>query len=199
MVAFFRDRYREAWSEGGRAGAAAVAFRAFLDAVGTAGAERLGAWRERDRKPGEGGGMGHVMEEILRDARLAVRGLLRSPGFTAVCVLTLALGIGPNTALFTVLRGLVLAPLPYPESDRIVAIRRDLLVRGIPNYGAAPADLLDYRAHSDAFQAIAGYVSSAPIVMADDRPERLTGISATPELFQVLGVTPSLGRPFTAE
>jgi predicted permease len=143
--------------------------------------------------------MGEMLAGIPRDARLAVRSLLRTPGFTVVCVLTLALGIGPSTALFTVLRGLVLAPLPYPDADRLVAIRRDLVVRGIPNYPAAPADLVDYRARSDAFQAIAGYFGAAPVLTDGDRTERLTGLWATPELFEVLGVVPALGRGFTPE
>ena len=136
---------------------------------------------------------------ILRDVRLAGRTLVRSPGFTLACVLTLALGVGPNTALFTVLRGLVLAPLPYPESERLVAIRRDLVRRGIDDYPAAPADLVDYRENSDAFSAIAGYLNASPVIVDGSHTERLTGISATPELFEVLGVRPALGRAFTLE
>lgn len=140
-----------------------------------------------------------TMAGTWADLRLAVRSLRRSWGFTAVCVVTLALGVGPNTALFTVLHGLVLAPLPYPEAERLVAIRRDLVQRGIPNYPAAPADLVEYRAGSRAFSAIAGYLGSSPIITDGPRPERLTGLMATPELFDVLGVGPALGRPFHPE
>ena len=197
LVDFFRARYGEAWTKEGAVGAARAALRAYLDVVGSGVAERV---RERGRGyPREGVGMGETMAGILRDGRLALRSLLRTPGFTVVCVLTLALGIGPNTALFTVLRGLVLAPLPYPDAERIVSIRRDLVIRGIPNYPAAPADLLDYRARSEAFAAIAGYFGNAPVVTDGDRSERLLGISATPELFEVLGVRPALGRAFTPE
>ena len=143
--------------------------------------------------------MGEATAGIVRDLRLAGRSLLRRPGFTLACVLTLALGVGPNTALFTVIRSLVLAPLPYPESERLVAIRRDLVRRGIPDYPAAPADLVDYRDNSNAFSAIAGYLNASPVVTDGSHTERLTGISATPELFEVLGVRPALGRAFTSE
>lgn len=143
--------------------------------------------------------MGEVVGGMVRDVRVAGRSLLRSPGFTLACVLTLALGVGPNTALFSVLHSLVLAPLPYPEAERLVVIRRDLVTRGISNYPAAPADLVDYRENSDAFSAIAGYVSAAPIVTDGSDTERLRGISATPELFEVLGVRPALGRAFSPE
>ena len=200
LVAFFRERYRESWERGGAPAAARAAVASVLDALGTGVAECVGhPGAGEDHHGREGGGMGQAAEGTLRDARQALRSLLRTPGFTVVCVLTLALGIGPNTALFTVLRALVLAPLPYPEAERIVTIRRDLVVRGIPNYPAAPADLLDYRAHSDAFAAIAAYVGASPIMTVDGRPERLTGVSATPELFEVLGVAPARGRAFTPE
>ena len=202
LVGFFRARYRDAWASGGLAGAGASALRAFSDAVRTAVAER------RDARRGAGvsgetesGGMGmrEAMMGGLSDLRLAVRSLRRSWSFTAVCVITLALGVGPTTALFTVLRSLVLAPLPYPEAERLVSIRRDLVQRGIPNYPAAPADVVEYRAGSDAFSAIAAYIGTSPIVDEDGRSERVSGLMATPEIFDVLGVRPALGRPFTPE
>jgi putative ABC transport system permease protein len=144
-------------------------------------------------------GMRERVEGVIRDARVGLRSLLRTPGFTAVCVLTLALGIGATTSLFTVLRALVLAPLPYDASAQLVSIRRDLVVRGIDNYPAAPADVVDYRTHSDAFAAITALLGIAPIMTEGDATERLMAVAATPELFDVLGVSPALGRGFTPE
>ena len=199
LVDFFRARYRDAWSRRGRRGTLRAAVVGLTDAVASGLAERLSERRHDIDTGREKAGMRETVEGVVRDARVALRSLLRTPGFTAVCVLTLALGIGATTSLFTVLRALVLAPLPYSASEQLVSIRRDLVVRGIDNYPAAPADVIDYRMHSDAFAAIAGLIGRSPIMTERDARERLTAVAATPELFDVLGVQPAFGRGFTPE
>jgi putative ABC transport system permease protein len=139
--------------------------------------------------------------DLRWDLRLARRALLRSPGFALAAVLTLALGIGGNTALFSVLEAVVLRPLPYPDADRLVVLWVDLLKRDVRNYPSSPADLVDYR-EAEAFSGVAGAVtfpttltgtSGAP---GEGRPERLQAGWVTTNLFEVLGVAPRLGRGF---
>jgi putative ABC transport system permease protein len=198
LLSFFEDRYQDAWSAGGRTGAAAASAKAFWDVVRSGLAERFwgtgsaGAGSPISNTGGEG------MGEVARDLRLAARGLVRAPAFALVAVLTLALGIGANTAIFSVLSAVALRALPYPDPEQLVVIRRELVRRGIPSYPAAPADLVEYRA-ADSFEQIAGLVQSQPILQTDGESERLRSVSATPNVFDVLRVQPMLGRLFTAE
>ena len=198
MVGFFRQRYRDAWREGGAVRASLACTSAALDVVRCGILERLGpsGW---NGSAGVGEEAGETMGDVARDIRLAFRGLARTPVFTLVAVLTLALGIGANAAVFSVLRALVLAPLPYPHLDRLVVIRRALVQRGVPYYPASPADVIDYR-EADGFESIAALSAFDPILTeGDGEPERVSGGQVTPGFFALLGVTPALGRAFTPE
>ena len=196
LLAFFADRYRDAWSSGGWGAALVAAARGLGDVVRSGVAEHFagsGAHAIHGSR-----GRGEAMSETLRDLRFAARGLVRSPGFAVVAVLTLALGIGANTAIFSVLHAVTLSPLPYPDAERLVVIRRELVRRGIPSYPAAPADLVEYRV-AESFEQIAGLVQAQPILQTDGASERLRGVSATPNVFDVLRVEPLLGRLFLPE
>jgi putative ABC transport system permease protein len=141
------------------------------------------------------------MDTLIQDLRIALRSLLRRPGFTLGAVVTLALGIGAATSIFSVVHGVLLRPLPYPDPDRVVRIyptsRTD---PGPPvSGGASPASLADWQERSRSFSAIAQYSYSQVSVRAGDEPEVMPAGVVTPELFRVLGSEPVLGRGFTAE
>src|SRR5215212_1104558 len=131
--------------------------------------------------------------------RRSLRGLLRVPAFTGVCVLTLAVGIGVATAIFSIVDGILLTPLPYPESERLVGLWHTAPASGFDKLSQSPGTYLLYREHSRSLEAIALYRSSQATVTGDGTPERLPAGLITPSLFPVLRVKPSLGRAFVEE
>jgi len=130
--------------------------------------------------------------------RRSLRGLLRVPAFTAVCVLTLAVGIAAATAIFSVVNGVLLTPLPYVESERLVGLWHSDPSFGFDKLSQSPGTYQLYREHSRSFEDIALYRSSQVNVTGDGAPERLPAALITPSLFPVLRVKPSLGRAFVA-
>ncbi len=140
---------------------------------------------------------GMMFAHALRDTRYAVRQLIKSPGFTIVAVLTLALGIGATTAIFSVVNGVLFRPLPYPESDRLVRVHEI-----VPQYGlfsVAPANFLDWRAQNTVFERLATYAGTSGTFASENGPDRVQGLQVSWDLFQLLGVSPMLGTSFTAE
>jgi putative ABC transport system permease protein len=137
------------------------------------------------------------LEHIAKDVRYGARNLFRAPGFTTVAVLTLALGIGANTAIFSVVNAVLLRPLAYKDADRLVTIL---------HYGTSPvatANYIDWRDQSHAFTAVGGADYWAPNItssMASDKnlPEHLYGLKVTQNMLLLLGVGPLLGRLFVA-
>jgi predicted permease len=137
------------------------------------------------------------MTSILQDLRHGVRQLVRQPGFTSVAVLTLALGIGATTGLFSIVRGTLLAPLPFPEADRVVA---PVAIAASGGYGAVTyADHLDWRAQREVFESVAVFQPTGVNLAGEGEPERATAALITPGFFEALGVRPFLGRAFTEE
>ena len=134
----------------------------------------------------------------MQDLKLAFRSLGKSPGFTATALLTLALGIGVNTTLFSGLNAFVFRPLPYPDAGRLV---RAYCTSHQSERGAfAPADFYELRAPNRARTALAAYTSREFNLAAPGQPaERVRGVDASADLFAVLGVAPALGRGFTRE
>ena len=130
---------------------------------------------------------------MLQDLRFGLRMLLKNPGFTAVAVLTLALGIGANTAMFSLLNTYLFRPLPYPDSDRLVRIYRTS-----PHSQSWPhsqGNVFDYREKNDVFESMAALTWINPNLAEEGQPaERLRGIAATSDFFPALGVQPLLGR-----
>ncbi len=138
------------------------------------------------------------MESLLQDIRYALRALRRSPGFTAVTLLTLALGIGANTAIFSVVNTVLLRPLPYGEPDRLVMVWEQKSGGPTDRNVVSPANYLDWKDRSASFEGLAALTWSGTTLLGET-PERVQGRKVTPNFFGVLGVAPALGRSFTAE
>jgi len=140
------------------------------------------------------------METTFRDLRYGFRNLLKRPGFTAIALIALALGIGANTAIFSLVNAVVLRPLPYAEPDQLVWMWGNLR-NGTNRASVAPADYLDYRNQNKTFEQLAATFSiTAPVnLTGSGDPERLTASVVTGNYFQALGVTPALGRGFSLD
>ncbi len=139
-----------------------------------------------------------MFEAIFQDLRYAARGLAKSPGFSALVILTLALGIGATTAIFSVVYGVLLRPLPFPNPDRLVAIW-EVNHRGTYSRLADP-NFDDFRDQNQTFQAMAKYSSSGiAIVLGPAGPTRTGVASVTRDFFKVLGIHPVIGRSFAPD
>ncbi len=155
--------------------------------------ERFARAAEREAEAAQRSGeREHAWESVAQDLRVGVRSLLRTPGFAVIAVTTLALGIGCNAAIFSVVHAVLLRPLPYEQPDRIVAVA-ELNSHGRPMRASGP-DLQDWRAQARGFDAIAGYETSSFAVLGGDRPVRATEIAGTEDFWRVLPVRPALGR-----
>jgi predicted permease len=135
----------------------------------------------------------------MNDIRFALRQLRKSPGFTAVAILTLALGIGANTAIFSVVHAVLLAPLPYPSSDQLVTIQSQNVKQNLQAQGFAPAGFRELEKQTTSFEALAAGRYNYVNLTRVDMPTQLTDGIVTHRYFDVLGVKPLLGRTFTAE
>jgi predicted permease len=138
--------------------------------------------------------VGFSFESIWHDLRYALRQLLANPGFTAVITLTLALSIGANSAIFNVIQGVLLKPLPYPHSEQIVRVF--LSNAEYPKFSLNPFDFLDFRARNKTFQSMAAFTRSDAQLSGTGEPQKLDGFRVTSGYFRVLGLTPELGREF---
>jgi putative ABC transport system permease protein len=136
------------------------------------------------------------MSEFLRDFRYAARVLGKNPGVTAIMVFTLALAIGATTAIFSVVYGVLLRPLPYPGADRIMAVS-EVTSKGRPSRLADP-NFDDFRDQSHSFQSIAKYTSQSVSISGASQPTRTTIASVTPEFLNVFRVEAIIGRDFMA-
>jgi len=130
------------------------------------------------------------MQTYWQDMRYGVRMMLKNPGFTLIAILTLSLGIGANTAIFSVVNGVLLRPLAYNEPERIVT----LLHRG--QSPVSPANFLDFRSNSGSFEQMAAAEAWGATLTGNDRPEMISGLRMGDGLFDMLGVPPQLGRTF---
>jgi putative ABC transport system permease protein len=140
-----------------------------------------------------------MIDSVLQDLRFAWRGLRRSPGFAAVAIATLALGIGANSAIFTVVNAVVVRPLPYANASRLVRVTADFSALGAADVGLSQPEYLDYRDRSGLFDAIAGVWAINANLTQVDQPERVEVLLASWNYFDVLGVHPQLGRLFRPE
>jgi putative ABC transport system permease protein len=195
MLAFHRDRWHEERARGGSGARAWL--RAIFDIVSTAPLEhastRLRA-RARLRQLDHHRHEGRMLSSIGQDLQYALRGLVQRPGFTAVVVVTLTLGIGANAAIFSVVDGILLRPLPFAAPERLV----ELQMVGESSTISEP-EFADLRRDLTAFSRVAAFDNTQLNVSGIDEPERVDAIRVTDGFFETLGVTMALGRGFTVE
>src|SRR5215471_5985158 len=138
------------------------------------------------------------MNGLWQDLKYAFRSLRQAPGFTAVAVIALALGIGANTALFSVVYAVLLRPLPYPDAGRLVAVWENHAKRGGPEREwTNPAAFYAWRDRSHAFEAMFALNDWGPTLTGEGEPERLPGARVTQGIFDTLRLAPERGRAFT--
>lgn len=138
-----------------------------------------------------------LLDALLRNTRLALRGMRRTPGFSAAIVLTLALGIGANSAVFSAIDAVLLRPLPYPDADRLVELKQVHERSGESR--VAPVRLEDWIRLNTTFEGIAGYMLGEVVDPSGELPERIQNVTVTAGFFDVLGVRPVLGRSFSPD
>jgi putative ABC transport system permease protein len=137
-----------------------------------------------------------MMTGLGHDVRFGLRMMRKNPGFTAVAVLTLALGIGATTAIFSLVSGILLKPLPYPQADRLVQLLQSYPEKGLDTWRLSPASFALYRDQNHVFSSVAAYATSGVNLTGGERPERLQAAKVTADFFKVLGTPPLLGRTF---
>src|SRR6185295_14127245 len=131
------------------------------------------------------------MNSFLRDIRYGIRGLLKRPGFTSIAILTLALGIGANTAIFSVVNGVLFHPLPYQNSDQLVMLWENDTREGNDRNPVAPANFVDWRKQNEVCSDLGYFSQPGGLSLTISRePERLMAIGVSHNLFSLLGVTP---------
>lgn len=139
------------------------------------------------------------MDTLWHDIRYGLRMLAKSPGFTAVAVLTLALGIGANTAIFSLINAVLLRPLPFHEPERLVMVWEEVSAIGFPRDDVAPANYVDWKTQNWVFEDMAALDHRSFDLIGDGEPEKILAYGVTSNFFPLLGIQPALGRNFSAE
>src|SRR6266404_5353349 len=142
--------------------------------------------------------MGAMIEQLWQDARFALRILQKNPGFTAIVVITLSFGIGVNTAIFSLVDGILLRPLPYQQPDRLVRILNSQRQLGLETWGLSQANFTFLRDGNHSLEAVASYSTSGANLTGNGEPERVSLGTVSADFFKVLGIPPLLGRAFQA-
>ncbi|HEX8148930.1 MAG TPA: ABC transporter permease [Pyrinomonadaceae bacterium] len=141
---------------------------------------------------------GGLVETLWQDVKFGARTLLKNRGFTLVAVLTLALGIGANTAIFSVVEAVLLRALPYDNAERVVMLWENNRIRNRPHNVVNPGNLMDWRDQAGSFEEVAAFVDQRYNLTGTGEPEEVAAQAATPNLFRLLGVRPALGRTLVA-
>src|SRR5688572_5433812 len=142
--------------------------------------------------------MASILPNLLGDIRYSVRLLARTPGVTFVALLTLALGIGANTAIFSIINGVLLRPLAYADPDRLYVIQHRDMTDPTQLGSTTPGNFEDIRRASKGFQPMAAFSGVAETMIGRGEPERLLGVRSIGSVLEVLGVQPQIGRVYTA-
>lgn len=140
-----------------------------------------------------------MFASLLRDLRYALRALSRDKGFTCISVLVLALGIGANSAIFTLVNSVLLQPIRLHKPEQLIWVNERNLKAGLPVFSLSPGNYLDFRDHNHFFSGFTAFQGQGFNISGTSEPERLNGTRVTSEFFDVLGVKPLLGRTFTAQ
>lgn len=192
MIALFEKQRREMLTPGQRC---AFYFLAIRDVITQSLVARVE--RRRISTPPIPHTKPRMMDALGQDIRYAVRSLGASPSFVLIAVVTLGLGIGATSAVYSVVRGVLLQPLPYPDPERVVRVFDTAPT--IPEFALTPANFLDYREASRAFDAFAVYHRGDAEISMGESPERVSGMLVSSGFFRVVGIEPLLGRGFTRE
>ncbi len=139
------------------------------------------------------------MDTVLADLRHAARTLARTPGFALITILTLALGIGANTAIFSVVNAVILRPLGYPRPDRLMYISSQFPQMGFDQFWVSPPEYFELRERAKSFSSIGAFSAGNVNLSAGDRPRRVDSAAVSASLFQTLGVSPAVGRTFSEQ
>lgn len=139
------------------------------------------------------------MDRLIQDVRFAFRMLARKPGFTVVAVVIMALGIGANTAIFTLVRAVLLKPLPFHEPSRLMMVWEDASFIGFPRNTPSPANYADWKAQNEVFEDMAALDTRSFNLTGDGEPEKVAAYGVSGSLFALLGVKPALGRTILPE
>jgi putative ABC transport system permease protein len=142
---------------------------------------------------------GVMMESLMKDVSYAARTLFKNPGFALVAIVTIGLGIGANTAIFSVVRTVLLQPLPYDEPDELVLLWGELRNRGVTHFPMSPPDFESYREGAEALDDLAAVFTFTASLTGDGDPVQVNAANVTPNFFDVLGISPVLGRGFVEE
>ena len=139
------------------------------------------------------------MNSVVQDVKFAARMLAKHRGFTLVAVLTLAIGIGANTAMFSVVHGVLLRALPYDDAEQLVLFTNSIPSANVGAFPLSPPEFQEYRTRNASFAGLAAMEAGSYILSGEGEPERLPGTSVTQEFFPLMGVQPALGRAFAKE
>jgi putative ABC transport system permease protein len=142
---------------------------------------------------------GRMLETLWHDLRYGARALRKQPGFSLVVVLTLAVGIGANSTIFSFANGVMLRPLPYAQPERLVLLEETAPQRGVWSMGVSFPNFLDWRAQNQVFEDIAAYSAGTYTLVGGGEPEQVRGARVSSGLFEILGVAPTLGRTVRPE
>ena len=135
---------------------------------------------------------------LIQDLRYALRSMGKAKGFALTAILVAALGIGATTAAFSITDHVLVRPLPFPESDRLVRLWQDQAFRGYPQMELSPSNFVDWKRLATSFEGMSSYSMSFANLVSEGDPERLTGVSVTSDLFHVLRVQAAFGRTLTS-
>jgi len=195
------DRYEQALSRGATEGEAYEAALFELKENGLLGLEIRRVERPVQQDPVPMGieRGANIIGDLAQDLHYGVRMLVKNPSFTIVAVLALALGIGANSAIFSVVNTVLLRPLPYKNPGRLVMLWEEATHLGFPKNTPSPANFIDWRAQNTVFEAMAAMVERSFNLTGVGEPERFDGRRVSANLFDLLGVQPQLGRAFRAE
>jgi putative ABC transport system permease protein len=136
------------------------------------------------------------LDQLRQDVRHAFRGLLRAPGFTVVTILTLALGIGANTAIFSIVNGVILKPLGYPQPEQLMYLTTQFPAFGFQQFWVSPPEYFEFREINQSFAAVGAFTTGEVNLTAGDRPLRVRSAAVDDSLLAALGVQPAMGRLF---
>lgn len=202
MVRLFVDKEDDARERAGAWGVLVHRLSALGDVMKNGLGERLELGRGDRRHDGamatihgdERGGGG--MDSLFKDTKYALRTLLKNPGFAFVAIVTIALGIGGNTAIFSVVRAVLLQPLPYEEPQELVLLWGEMRNRGVTHFPSSPPDFMDFKEGADLLEDLAGVFTFKASLAGDGPPIQVDVGGVTPNFFGLLGIEPILGRGF---